>query len=420
MSASDQSRPEPAKTIAPHGGTLVNRLVPQERRNEAREQAASLRTIPLNARAASDALLIATGGFSPLEGFLGYDSAKSVAERMSLRDGTLWPLPVLLQLDREQTDGIRLGTRVALSIEGELVATLEVSDRFAVPRADWAAKVYGTSDEKHPGVAALLSSGEIALGGSIEWFAEPRLAGLPGEWQTPSELRAEIVERGWTTLAGFQTRNPVHRAHEYVLRTAMEVTDGLLLHPLVGETKAEDLPASLRLRCYRALLDNYLPPQRVIFAVMPAWMRYAGPREAIFHALVRKNFGCTHFLVGRDHAGVGTYYGPYEAHHLLRSVANRGLDIQPIFFDEIFYCSRCGSMASGRTCAHPKEDHLSLSGTEVRRRLREGLPLPVEFTRPEVAAILSEAFRESGAVSQPAIAAAQSAQSVVPPEAARA
>ena len=420
MSATDPSRPETVKTIAPHGGRLVNRLVPEEQRLEAREKAASLRAIPLNARAASDALLIATGGFSPLEGFHGYDTAKSVAENMSLRDRTLWPLPVLLQLDREQTDGIRLGTRVALSIDGELAATLEVTDRFAVPRADWAAKVFGTRDEKHPGVAALLSSGEIALGGTIEWFAEPRLADLPGEWRTPAELRAEIVERGWNTLAGFQTRNPVHRAHEYVLRTAMEVTDGLLLHPLVGETKAEDLPAELRLRCYRALLDNYLPQRRVIFAVMPAWMRYAGPREAIFHALVRKNFGCTHFLVGRDHAGVGNYYGPFDAHHLLRSVAHRGLDIQPIFFDEIFYCGRCGSMASGRTCAHPKEEHLSLSGTEVRRRLREGLPLPVEFTRPEVAAILSEAFRQPAAASPSAVAAAQTAQSSVPTEAARA
>jgi sulfate adenylyltransferase len=412
-------KPAPARTIAPHGGTLVNRIVAQERREEARKEAASLRVIPLNARAASDALLIATGGFSPLEGFLGYESAKSVVESMSLRNGTLWPLPVLLQLGRDQTDGIRFGTRVALSVEGECVTTLEVTDRFAVPGRDWAAKIYGTSDEAHPGVAALLSSGEIALGGTLEWFSEPRLAGLPAEWQTPSEVRAEITRRGWRTVAGFQTRNPVHRAHEYVLRTAIEVTDGLLLHPLVGETKAEDLPAPLRLRCYRALLDNYLPQERVLFAVMPAWMRYAGPREAIFHALVRKNFGCTHFLVGRDHAGVGSYYGPYDAHHLLRSVAGRGLDIQPIFFDEVFYCTRCGSMASGRTCAHPKEDHLGLSGTEVRRRLREGLPLPVEFTRPEVAAILAEAFRQPAAVDQPAgnrqpVAPAQ------PPEEARA
>jgi sulfate adenylyltransferase len=202
-------------------------------------------------------------------------------------------------------------------------------------------------------------------------------------------------------VAGFQTRNPVHRAHEHVLRIALEVTDGLLLHPLVGETRAEDIPADIRMRCYQALLDNYLPQKHVLFTVLPAFMRYAGPREAIFHALVRKNFGCTHFLVGRDHAGVGGYYGPYEAHELLRSVADRGLDIQPIFFDEVFYCNRCGSMASRKTCAHPDDAHLSLSGTEVRRRLREGLPLPVEFTRPEVAAVLAEAFREpAGAIQE--------------------
>ena len=381
--------------IAAHGGTLINRVVPPEQRKEARERAAKLRAVRIDARAASELLLIATGAFSPLTGFQTKAAAQSVADKMSLLDGTLWPLPILLQLSAADAEGVRVGERVALTLDGEAIATLDVEDKFAVPSAEWAPKIFGTSDAAHPGVAALAKAGEIALGGPIEWLGEPTLPGLTVEWRTPTETRAEFRSRGWSTIAGFQTRNPIHRAHEHVLRIALEVTDGLLLHPLVGETRAEVIPADVRMRCYRALLDNYLPEKYVKLTVLPAFMRYAGPREAIFHALVRKNFGCTHFLVGRDHAGVSGYYGPYDAHKLVRSVVDRGLGIQPIFFDEVFYCNRCGSMASRKTCAHPDDAHLSLSGTEVRRRLREGLPLPVEFTRPEVAAVLSEAFRET-------------------------
>ncbi|MGD0839820.1 MAG: sulfate adenylyltransferase [Candidatus Acidiferrales bacterium] len=389
------------KNIAAHGGTLVNRVVPPNAREEMRARAAALRPVRIDARAASELLLIATGGFSPLEGFQTKAAAQSVVDKMSLPDGMLWPLPILLQLTPAEAGDVRVGERVVLVLDGEPLATLDVEDRFTVPADEWAPKIFGTSDAKHPGAVALRNAGEIALGGKIEWLGEPTLPGLGERWRTPAETRAEIRARGWNTVAGFQTRNPVHRAHEHVLRIALEVTDGLLLHPLVGETRAEDIPADIRMRCYQALLDNYLPQKHVLFTVLPAFMRYAGPREAIFHALVRKNFGCTHFLVGRDHAGVGGYYGPYEAHELLRSVADRGLDIQPIFFDEVFYCNRCGSMASRKTCAHPDDAHLSLSGTEVRRRLREGLPLPVEFTRPEVAAVLAEAFREpAGAIQE--------------------
>jgi sulfate adenylyltransferase len=386
--------------IAAHGGTLVNRVVPPEGRKEARERAAKLRAVPIDARAASELLLIATGAFSPLEGFQTKAAAQSVVDKMSLPDGTLWPLPILLQLTPDAAKDVRAGERVALVLNGEPLATLDVEDRFTVPHEEWAPKIFGTADAAHPGAKALANGGEIALGGKIEWLGEPTLPGLPVQWRAPTETRAEIRERGWSTVAGFQTRNPVHRAHEHVLRIALEVTDGLLLHPLVGETRAEDIPADIRMRCYQALLDNYLPAKHVMFTVLPAFMRYAGPREAIFHALVRKNFGCTHFLVGRDHAGVGGYYGPYDAHKLVRSVVARGLGIQPIFFDEVFYCNRCGSMASRKTCSHPDDAHLNLSGTEVRRRLSEGLPLPVEFTRPEVAAVLSEAYRETAGAGQ--------------------
>src|SRR5580700_12054397 len=379
--------------IAAHGGTLVNRVVPPEARKEARECAAKLRAVPIDARAASELLLIATGAFSPLEGFQTKAAAQSVVDKMSLPDGTLWPLPILLQLTPDAAKDVRAGERVALVLNGEPLATLDVEDRFTVPHEEWAPKIFGTADAAHPGAKALANGGEIALGGKIEWLGEPTLPGLPVQWRTPTETRAEIRERGWSTVAGFQTRNPVHRAHEHVLRIALEVTDGLLLHPLVGETRAEDIPADIRMRCYQALLDEYLPREHVLFSVLPAWMRYGGPREALLHALVRKNFGCTHFLVGRDHAGVGGYYGPYDAQHLLQSLAGDGLGIVPICFDEVFYCRRCSSMASKRTCAHPVADHLILSGTEVRRRLREGLALPEEFTRPQVAAILSAAAR---------------------------
>lgn len=384
--------------IAPHGGHLINRVVSSEARAEARTRAARLPEIHLTARAASDLLLLATGAFSPLEGFMEHDAARSVVESLALPDGTLWPLPVLLQVESSQAQAFAPGSVAALRYGGSLLGTLQVRERFSVPRRQWAREVFQAADEAHPGVAAFLGGGESALAGPVEWLADTQALGSDPHWdywQTPAGTRAEIVRRGWQSVAGFQTRNPIHRAHEYVLRTTLEVTDGLLLNPLVGETRSEDLPADLRLRCYQVLLDNYLPIQRVLFAVLPAWMRYGGPREAVFHALVRKNFGCTHFIVGRNHAGVGNYYGPYDAHRLLQSLSGRGLGIQPLFFDEVYYCRRCGSLASQRSCGHGPEERLTLSGTEVRRRLREGLPLPAEFTRPEVAALLAEAFRSN-------------------------
>jgi len=383
----------PQAEIPPHGGRLINRTVAPEHRGEAREQAARLPAVALDARAATDLLLLATGALSPLEGFMDYATALSVVEELRLPGGLLWPLPVLLQVEPETAAAIRHGETVALRYREASLGTLRVEDRFGVPGKEWARKIFQTDDEAHPGVAAFLHAGGCALAGRVEWFGDAKLFGLDRHWVTPAETRAEMARRGWQNVAGFQTRNPIHRAHEYVLRTTLEMTDALLLHPLVGETRPEDVPATVRMRCYQALLDHYLPRDRVLFSVLPAWMRYAGPREAVWHALIRKNFGCTHFLVGRDHAGVGQFYGPYDAHRLLRSVARQDLGIQPLFFEEVFYCRRCRSMASPRTCPHPREEHLSLSGTQLRQRLREGLPLPEEFTRPEVAALLAEAFR---------------------------
>ncbi len=387
----------PQSGISPHGGRLVNRIVAPEDQAEVRKRAARLPAVTLDARAASDLLLLATGAFSPLEGFMDYEASVSVVEELRLPGRTLWPIPVLLQVEPAAAAAVRAGDLVALRYEEVLLGTLQVEERFTIPRRHWAKKLFQTDEEAHPGVAAFLRRGETALAGPIEWFGHANALGLDSHWLTPSETRGEIARRGWESVAGFQTRNPIHRAHEYVLRTALEVTDGLLLHPLVGETRTEDVPATVRMRCYEVLLHHYLPRERVLFSVLPAWMRYAGPREAVLHALVRKNFGCTHFLVGRDHAGVGHYYGAYDAHRLLHTLAGNGLGIQPLFFEEVFYCRRCGCMASRRTCSHPADAHLTLSGTEVRRRLREGLPLPEEFTRPEVAAALAEAFRVGGA-----------------------
>jgi sulfate adenylyltransferase len=374
-------------------GALVESGIPAEARAEARAKALRLPAIELNSRAASDLLLLASGGFSPLDGFTDFETSASIVENMRLPNGVIWPFPILLQTESADVQLLRAGVEVVLRYRSQDLGFLRVQEVFAIPLRDWTKKLFATDDLAHPGVAGMLRSGDFAVAGKIQWFGDASALGLDAHWITPRQTRAEIARRGWRTVAGFQTRNPVHRAHEYVLRTALEVTDGVLLHPLVGETRAEDIPADVRMRCYQVLLNEYLPREHVLFSVLPAWMRYGGPREAVLHALVRRNFGCTHFLVGRDHAGVGGYYGPYDAQHLLQSLAADGLGITPICFDEVFYCQNCRSMASRRTCAHSAEHHLSLSGTEVRRRLRDGLPLPEEYTRPQIAAILAEAAR---------------------------
>jgi sulfate adenylyltransferase len=348
----------------------------------------SRQSIELDARGASDAALLAAGAFAPLTGFMDHREARSVVESISLPSGELWPLPILLRTSH--TSVLRRGARIPLRFDGRAVGAITVSNWFAVPRA-WAAAIYGTEDLAHPGVAAFLDAPETAVAGEVEWFADRRALGFEG--LTPAETRAVIAQRGWSTVVAFQTRNPIHRAHEYILRTALEVFDGLLLHPLVGETRAEDVPAEVRLRCYDVLLERYLPRERVLFTPFDGWMRYGGPREAVLHAVVRRNFGATHILIGRDHAGVGGFYGPFDAQKLLRSVRDR-LGIEPVFFDQVFYCASCDAVATRRTCAHEADGHLLLSGTEVRRRLRSGETLPKEFTRPEVAEILRGAYAE--------------------------
>jgi sulfate adenylyltransferase len=307
---------------------------------------------------------------------------------MHLAGGLPWALPVCLAVDAAPQ-----GDVVALADEdGRLLATLEVEGVFEYDKELEAEHCFKTTDDAHPGVARLYAQKPNYLAGKVTVFERPEAA-FPELARDPAETRAVFAERGWKRVVGFQTRNPIHRAHEYLTKTALETVDGLLIHPLVGDTKSDDVPAATRVECYRVLVDGYYPADRVLVSAFPAAMRYAGPREAIWHAICRKNYGCSHFIVGRDHAGVGDYYGTYDAQLIFDEFAPHELDIEPMFFEHSFWCKTCGSMASAKTCPHPSDHHVFLSGTKVREMLVEGELPPVEFSRPEVAEVLMEAYR---------------------------
>ena len=375
----------------PHGGKLIDRFVTGDAAEELRQEASGLPTWELSPRELSDVEMIAIGGYSPLEGFMGEADYRSVVDRMRLANGLPWTIPITLSA----RIGVKAGDRVALSFDARAFAVLEVEEVYERDKQHEAQQVFRTDDAEHPGVATLYAESETVIGGRISLFdALPQLP-FPEYRLRPADVRAVAAERGWRTLVGFQTRNPVHRAHEYLQKCALEIVDALLLHPLVGETKSDDVPAEIRMRSYRVLLDAYYPSNRVLLAVNPASMRYGGPREAIFHALIRKNFGCTHFIVGRDHAGVGSYYGPYDAQYIFAEFDPDDLGIQPLFFENSFFCRACGNMATEKTCPHQVDDRVTLSGTQVRAMLRAGELPPPEFSRPEVAQILIEGMRES-------------------------
>ena len=379
--------------IVPHGGQLVNRLLEGAARDDARARAAAAPQITLNEVGLADLELIATGVYSPLTGFLGSADHERVISEIKLADGTLWPIPITLAVSEEQAAALELGEAVALHSEsGHLVGLLELREKYRIDVTREAELVYRTTDEAHPGVARLYRQGPVLLAGDV-WQLEPVTPAFPKLAYTPAETRAAFAERGWQTIVGFQTRNPVHRAHEYLQKVALETIDGLLLHPLVGATKGDDVPATTRVESYEVLLEKYYPANRVLLAAYPAAMRYAGPREAVLHAISRQNYGCTHFIVGRDHAGVGSYYGTYDAQKLVDSLEPGALLITPIKFEHTFYCKTCGSIVSSRTCPHDSSHHLLLSGTKVRELLRVGENLPPEFTRPEVAEVLRVAYQ---------------------------
>lgn len=372
--------------ITPHGGRLVNRLLQADPREYAHFPA-----LELSERNYADLELIATGVYSPLEGFLGEADYKSVVEHMRLANGLPWSIPITLSVAEAEARRYR-GT-VCLTRKGETVGLLELTEQYRPDRHKEALEVYRTTDPAHPGVAAILSQGEVNLAGRVSLFRLDR-GEFPEHHYTPLETRQIFQERGWKTVVAFQTRNPIHRAHEYLHKVALEHIDGLFLNPLVGATKSDDVPAQVRMEAYRVLLARYYPKERVLLGVYPAAMRYAGPREAILHAISRKNYGCTHFIVGRDHAGVGSYYGTYDAQEVFEAFAPEEIGIHILKFEHTFYCKTCGSIVSARTCPHDGAHHLILSGTRVRELLRSGASLPPEFTRPEVAEVLRAAYRD--------------------------
>lgn len=382
-------------TIEPHGGRLIDRVVHGAAKVELLDRAAKkMKRLKLTPQEVYDIELIATGAFSPLEGFMCKADYDSVVDMMRLENGLVWSLPVVLAADNKEADNLKEGEDITLEDgSGTVLAVLHLQEKFHYDKEKEALEVYGTKDDKHPGVNRLYNSGDVLLGGKISVVNRPKHNDFIKYRLDPAETRELFHKKGWRRVVGFQTRNPVHRAHEYIQKCALEVVDALLLHPLVGETKKDDIPADVRMSCYEVLLENYYPKDRVALSVFPAAMRYAGPKEAIFHAIVRKNYGCTHFIVGRDHAGVGSYYGSFDAHYIFDEFDRDDIGIVPLFFDHTFYCKSCYGMASFKTCPHGSEHHVALSGTEVRKMLAEGQMPPSSFTRPEIAKILSAHYR---------------------------
>jgi sulfate adenylyltransferase len=380
--------------IAPHGGELVINMASDAERVELQERAKSLPQVVIGSRQLADLEMLAIGAYSPLGGFMNRADYLGVVHDMHLSNGLPWSVPITLSTTSEQADTLKVGSQVALvDAQAELHAVLTLEDKYGYDKQIEASKVYRTAEEAHPGVQVVYQQGDVLLGGSVRVVALQNQVFAQYRY-TPTHSRALFAERGWKRVVGFQTRNPVHRAHEYIQKCAMEIVDGLYLHPLVGDTKGDDIPADVRMRCYEVLLEHYYPADRVILGVLPAAMRYAGPREAIFHALMRKNYGCSHFIVGRDHAGVGNYYGTYDAHYIFAEFDPAKLGITPMFFDHTFFCRACDSMASSKTCSHGADQHVTLSGTKVRQMLQAGEIPPREFSRPEVAKVLIEAMRQ--------------------------
>jgi len=382
--------------LPPHNSEqLKPLLLPETERAEEGKRAAKLRKIPLDSRAVSDVFMLAMGAYTPLDGFMGYDDWRGSCLDMKLASGVFWPIPITLSVNKELANSIHAEEEVAL-IDGEtdeILAVMEVRDKYSIDKRLEAEHVYRTADPKHPGAAKVLAQGEVNLAGSVRVLSEGEYpAKYPNLYIRPAEARAMFLERGWSNVAAFQTRNPMHRSHEHLVKIAVEVSDGVFIHQVLGKLKADDIPADVRTRAIQAMIDNYFRPRTVIQAGYPIEMRYAGPREALLHALIRQNFGCSHLIVGRDHAGVGNYYGPFDAHRIFDQLWAGALQTKPLKIDVTFYCRKCYGMATAKTCPHDPKHHISISGTQQREMLSTNADIPPEFSRPEVVAILKEYY----------------------------
>lgn len=378
--------------IAPHGGTLVNRVAGDGRTGEFKGGGPA---ITLSEREQCDFELLAIGAFSPLTGFVNKADYDAICERMTLANGTVWPMPVTCAVSPSQAESFKIGDKISLLDDKKrLLGTLKLEEKYPHDKTTQATKAFGTTEVAHPGVKVLMAEGDVCLAGPIEAVC-PRYDGEFKEHRlTPAQVRAECTKRGWRTMVGFQTRNPIHRAHEYLTKCAQEICDGLLIHPLVGQTQPGDIPADVRMECYTTLIEKYYQTSRTMLAVLPAAMRYAGPREAILHAVMRQNYGCSHFIVGRDHAGVGNYYGTYDAQKIFTTLPAGGLKITTLNFEHTSWCNKCEGMVSVKTCPHPDSDKIALSGTKVRDMLAAGERPPMEFSRPEIADILIASMKK--------------------------
>lgn len=379
--------------IAPHGGKLINAFVTGDAAEALREKAQNLQKIYLADRRLSDLEMIGNGAFSPLDGFMNRGDYENVVINKRLANGLPWTIPITLAVTQDEADSLKQDEEVALIDKFDnILAVMHLEDIYKYDKQREAREVYRTDDEAHPGVRNLYRRGDIHLGGKIQVLAQRSDANFPEYRLTPEQTRRAFAERGWKTIVAFQTRNPIHRAHEYVTKSALEIVDGLLIHPLVGHTKDDDIPADVRMECYEVLIKNYYPKDRVMLSVLPAAMRYAGPREAIIHAIVRKNYGCTHFIVGRDHAGVGNYYGTFDAQYIFDEFTPEEMDIVPLKFEHAYYSPTVSGMGTDKTLPEGAEK-ITLSGTKVRQMLMDGIVPPIEFTRPEVAEVLIKAMK---------------------------